>query len=155
MPPVTSDRRDRNPRYHPWRDLRDNWPEIRVIIEPMPGRLLGELRYPVIALRAGTSAAQRRCTLAHEIVHLERGLRDCGPWANREERYVHDEVARRLVPIGDLARAIRGTGGTHDLAAVAAALDVDGDTLRVRLNLVTAGERALIVEGACDIWSVA
>jgi hypothetical protein len=59
------------------------------------------------------------------------------------------------VPIGDLARAIRGTGGTHDLAAVAAALDVDGDTLRVRLNLVTAGERALIVEGACDIWSVA
>jgi Zn-dependent peptidase ImmA (M78 family) len=143
-------------RYDPWRDLRDNWPELRVVIEPMRGRLLGELRYPVIALRAGTTAAQRRCTLAHELVHLERGIRDCGPWAEREERYVHAEVARRLIATDDLARAIRDVGGTHDIAAVAAALDVDRQTLRVRLAQVTAAER-LAIGGAAvrDLWSVA
>jgi hypothetical protein len=143
-------------RYNPWRDLRDNWPHIQVVIEPMHGRLLGELRYPVIALRADTSSAQRRCTLTHELIHLERGVCDWGQWSEREERYVHDEVARRLVPIDELARAIRDVGGTHDLAAVAAALDVDRDTLRVRLGLVTAAERSVIVGGSvCDLWSVA
>ena len=131
-------------RYNPWRDLRDNWPEVRVVFEAMPGDLLGELRYPVLALRAGTSAAQRRCTLTHEIVHLERGVRDCGPWAAREERFVHDEAARRLLPLDLLATAIRDAGGTHDLAAIARALDVDSETLRLRLDLVTAAERHAI-----------
>ena len=57
-------------RYDPWRDLAVHWPDVEVRIEPMTGSLLGVLRYPVIVLRAGTSAAQRRCTLTHEIVHL-------------------------------------------------------------------------------------
>jgi hypothetical protein len=143
-------------RYHPWRDLRDNWPEVEVRIEPMRGRLLGELRYPVIALRAGTTAAQRRCTLAHELVHLERGVFDCGPWGERVERLVHEEVARRLIGVDELASAVRATGGSHDLPALAAALDVDSETLAVRLALVTPAER-LMIGGSCvrDLWSVA
>jgi hypothetical protein len=143
-------------RYHPWRDLRDRWPEIEVVIEPMSGRLLGELRYPVIALRAGTTAAQRRCTLAHELVHLDRGVFDCGPWAAREERLVHEEVARRLITVDELARAVRDRGGTDDLAAIAAALDVDRETLAVRLRLVTPDERLVIGGSAVrELWSVA
>ena len=142
--------------YNPWRDLRDNWPEVRVVLRPMPGRLLGELRYPVIALRADTTAAQRRCTLAHEIVHLERGLHDCGPWAEREERVVHEVAARRLIGVDALRRAVRELGGSADAAAVAALLDVDRETLRVRLGLLSPAERFWI--GGADVgdlWSVA
>lgn len=142
--------------YHPWRDLRDNWPEVRVRIEPMPGDLLGELRYPVIALRAGTSTAQRRCTLTHELVHLERGVRDCGRWAEREEREVHAEVARRLIPIELLAAAVREAGGSSEPAVLAALLDVDRETARVRLGLITAAERARVRTDALrELWSVA
>lgn len=127
--------------YDPWRDLLENWPELEVISEPMSGRLLGELRYPVIALRSGTSAAQRRCTLAHELVHLERGGWDCGPWAGREEQLVHAEAARRLVPLGTLGLALRELGGDHDLAALAQLLDVDRQTARLRLALLSSPER--------------
>jgi hypothetical protein len=127
--------------YDPWTDLARRWPEVRVVEEPMPGRLLGELRYPVIALRAGTSAAQRRCTLTHEIVHLERGTGECGPWAAREELLVHREVARRLVPPEALRAALREAGGDADLPALARLLDVDVETARVRLELLSAAER--------------
>lgn len=149
--------RDAGPlRYNPWRDLRDNWPHVEVRIEPMRGDLLGELRYPVIALRAGTSAAQRRCTLTHELVHLERGLRECGRWAAREELQVHAEVARRLITTAQLAGAVRDLGGSHDLAALAGQLDVDAETLQVRLRLITPDEHCRIRSHAAgELWSVA
>jgi hypothetical protein len=143
-------------RYNPWRDLRDNWPEVEVRIVPMAADLLGELRYPVITLRAGTSAAQRRCTLTHELVHLERGVRDCGRWAEREEQLVHAEVARRLISLDLLAAAVREAGGSSDPAVLATLLDVDRETVRVRLHLVTAAERTRIRAGSVrDLWSVA
>src|SRR5690348_18406649 len=121
----------------------------------MRGTLLGELRYPVIALRAGTTSAQRRCTLTHEIVHLERGVDDCGAWQDREERLVHEEVARRLIRPYQLIRAVRDLGGRPDLATLAATLDVDRETFRVRLSLVTADELRRMWTPADDLWSVA
>jgi hypothetical protein len=130
--------------YDPWQDLRENWPEIQLGIEALPGNLLGELSYPRIVLRAGTSAAQRRCTLAHEIVHLERGVRDCGPWAAREELYVHDAAARRLLPVAALADAICVLGSSQDVPALAELLDVDGETLRLRLHRLGRTERRVV-----------
>src|SRR3954467_11741707 len=127
--------------YDPWLDLAENWPEVEAVIAPLPGRLLGELRYPVIALRAGTSAAQRRCTLAHELVHLERGTGECGIWAGREERLVHAQAARRLVTIGQLERALFELGGDADLAALAGLLEVDRETAGLRLRLLPEAER--------------
>jgi hypothetical protein len=142
--------------YEPWHDLAVNWPEVEVVIEPMVGRLLGTLRYPVITLRAGTSAAQRRCTLAHEIVHLERGVTDCGPWSGREELLVHREVARRLIPLPLLITAARELGPDGDLARLALALAVDCETARCRLDLLSAPERAEIGAAAFDDrWSMA
>jgi hypothetical protein len=131
-------------RYDPWLDLRDNWPEVVVRVEPLPGRLLGELCYPVIALRADSSPGQQRCTLTHEIVHLERGVRDCGPWLAREEQYVDREVALRLLPVGLLAPAIRDAGGVEDLEEIARQLDVDTQTLTMRLSMLTRSERARV-----------
>jgi hypothetical protein len=141
--------------YDPEVDLATNWPEIRVVVEPMRGRLLGELRYPVIALRAGTSAAQRRCTLTHEIVHLERGTGDCGPWAAREERLVQREVARRLVPFERLRLALREAGDRGDLATLARLLDVDTETAGFRVALLSPAERALLSNDLSRAWGPA
>lgn len=128
--------------YDPWRDLQENWPQIKVVHEPMTGRLLGELRYPIIALRAGTSAAQRRCTLAHELVHLERGVGDCGIWAAREELHVHEVAARRLISFAALARALCECDGDGSPGALAQLLDVDRQTLELRLARLTPREMA-------------
>lgn len=142
--------------YDPWHELSVNWPEVEVVLEPMAGDLLGIVRYPVIVLRAGTSAAQRRCTLAHELVHLERGVHDCGPWAAREELLVHREVARRLISPVALAAAVRALGAADDVAALAHALDVDTQTLRLRVALLTPAERAGIrTRAASEWWRVA
>lgn len=147
-------------RYDPWRDVRLNWPQVQVVIERMTGDLLGEVRDggAVIALRAGTSAAQRRCTLAHEIVHLERGLLDCGQWLHREEFAVHLTAARRLIRVTDLVAAIRELGRADDRGALAQALEVDTETLTMRLAHLDRDERrsARRALARCvPLWSVA
>jgi hypothetical protein len=146
--------------YDPWADLRQNWPDVTVVIEPMTGDLLGEVRDDgrLIALRADTSAAQRRCTLAHELVHLERGILDCGPWLQREEDLVHAEASRRLIPLDSLAAGIRELGGADDLGALAHWLDVDSETLAVRLNRMSSAERTMLRRALArqvPLWSVA
>jgi IrrE N-terminal-like domain len=145
-------------RYDPWEHLGAGWPSAVLVIEPLAPDLLGETSTPPlrIALSAQSSAAQRRCTLAHEIVHLERGLDDVGRWADREERQVHAEASRRLISTDELADAIRDLGGTDDLFALAAALDVDTETIRTRLGLMDLRERRLIRDRADpELWSVA
>lgn len=143
-----------NERYDPWRHLQQVWPEIQVVVEPMHGRLLGWIRYPVIGLRAGMSGAQRRCTLAHEIVHLERGITDCGRWAAHEERHVHAVAARRLIRFSDLARAV-SEFGPADHRMLAHALDVDRETLQVRLGQLTEAELRSLAAQTGELWSVA
>jgi hypothetical protein len=146
--------------YDPWVDLRQNWPHVKVVIEPMTGDLLGEVRDDgrLIALRADTSAAQRRCTLTHELVHLERGILDCGPWLQREEDLVHAEVSQRLIPLSSLAAAIRELGGVDDPAAIANWLEVDSETLAVRLDRMRSAERRVLRRALArqsPLWSVA
>jgi hypothetical protein len=142
-------------RYDPWTDLAENWPEVDIVVRPMRGTLLGELRYPVIALRAGTSSAQCRCTLTHEIVHLERGVTDCGPWAAREERRVDAEVAQRLLPVELLVSTVREGGGSGHPGALARLADVDLDTWLLRLRLLSRAERARLARAVRGLDSAA
>ena len=141
--------------YDPWTDLAENWPQIEVVVRPMRGTLLGELRYPVISLRAGTSSAQRRCTLTHEIVHLERGVTDCGLWAAREERRVDVAVAQRLLPIDLLVATYREGGGADQPGALARLADVDLDTWLLRLRTLTKDERTLLARAVRSFGSAA
>lgn len=146
--------------YDPWLDLQQNWPGVRLLVEPMDGDLLGEVRDDgwTIAVRAGTSAAQRRCTLAHEIVHLERGLRDCGRWLDREELAVHSVASQRLVRTRELITAMRDVGGASDRAALAQCLDVDSETLGLRLAQLSRAERQAVrraLARAAPLWSLA
>lgn len=66
-----------------------------------PGATGGHTR---IWLDPRMSQVERRCVLAHELVHLERGHSGCQPPA--VERAVRAETARRLVATEDLAGAV-------------------------------------------------
>lgn len=152
------------PAYNPWHHLQAHWPRAEVSIEPLPGDLLGLTRFPPlhIALSSYSSPAQRRCTLAHEIVHLERdpirGDDADQPlgWSPREERRVHAVAATRLIHADALVAAIRDLGGNDDRAALSALLDVDTETLQVRLALLDPHERAAIWQQVgTELWAVA
>jgi hypothetical protein len=93
-------------------------------------------------LDVGLDRRARRCVLAHELVHAERGIGH-GPATaatmQREEEAVRREVARRLVPPGHLvafvaARSELGGGvSAHD---VAEEFDVEPDVAAKALGLL-------------------
>lgn len=78
------------------------------------------------------SQVERRCTAAHELVHVERGDRTCDP-------RVHREAARRLIDVRALGEAL----ATYDLdlPQVADELWVDDNTLQTRLDHLHPAER--------------
>ncbi len=129
---------------------------MHVTIEPLPGDLLGQIsaggRH--ITLRSRTSTAQRRCTLAHELVHLERGLPCAATGPDpAEELAVHRTAARRLIDLDQLIEAVRQAGG--DERALAVELHVDRFTLRLRMTSLTAAERTAMrtaLRGHPALW---
>lgn len=91
--------------WNPWRALRE-LEHARLghveLPEGVEGMLVPYPDHPVILLDDGLTQVERNAALAHELVHLERGWPCRAPWA--EEERVHDEVARRLVPLDQLHR---------------------------------------------------
>ena len=125
----------------------------------MPDDLLGEVREGgIIALCEDSSNRQRACTLAHEILHLERGLDSCGQWQYREEAAIEAEAARRLIPLSALAGALREVGGDHDHAMLCNLLDVDHLILQARFDDLSRGERSALrrmLSNQRELWAVA
>jgi hypothetical protein len=127
--------------YDPWCALAA-FDRARVVYDDLPARLRGQVDFATqtITLHRRLDPTEQRCTLAHELVHLERG-----PvmmlHAPREERAVAEIAARRLVDIDDLAEALRWCGDEH---ALADELCVDARTVRVRLRSLTDAERAFL-----------
>jgi hypothetical protein len=90
--------------WNPWSALR-GWPDVEIRYEPLPDRDGWTSPYedhPVIIIDSRIGQARRNAALAHELVHLEREWPCVASWA--EEDRVHDEVARRLVPLDELHR---------------------------------------------------
>ncbi|HLG66916.1 MAG TPA: hypothetical protein VKV36_03480 [Acidimicrobiales bacterium] len=137
------------PTWDPWQALRDR-PWIVFGLERLPPPVAGVYHRRgtrrVIVVDARLGRVARRATLAHELVHDERGG---GPgfagqpdgWAAvvaRDERQVDDEVARRLVPLDELRRLCRQADDLEEgLSAldVAAAFDVPEPVARRALDL--------------------
>lgn len=96
--------------WDPWAALRAR-PDITLVWAWLPTGQYGTVRRDgagwLIMLHAGLDRAERRCAIAHELVHVERGIIE-GPRAVmvREERIVRAETARRLVPLDALARTV-------------------------------------------------
>jgi Zn-dependent peptidase ImmA (M78 family) len=96
-------------------------------------------------LHRDLSAAQLRCTLAHELVHAMRGDERCrdGVLDARQEAAVRRLTARLLIPVPRLAAALAWTHDEHELAAE---LHVDLDTLHARREHLTAAERTELLD---------
>jgi hypothetical protein len=112
--------------------MREAYPHITVVTEhELPGRVWGLQSGSHLWLCRRLNQARRRCTLTHEIVHLERGPVPADPRGHmREERTVSALAAQRLIPIADLVDGLRWTRNARELADQ---LWVDIPTLRARM----------------------
>jgi|GEM_PF-2886864 len=95
-----------------------------------------------ITLDARLPRAERRATLAHELVHDERGIlfdaRAPVALVAKEEALVEAEAVRRLVPLDELRAMAAAAADGEPLTAseVAAAFDVPPDTARLAAELL-------------------
>lgn len=94
-----------------------------------------------VTITTGMTQAERRSTLTHELIHLERGTATEPRHQLLEERYVQCESARRLITIEALIDALRWSHDEHELAEE---LWTDVDTVRTRLANLSAAERRFI-----------
>lgn len=130
-------------RWHPWRYAAQHYPDVIINChQELPGRVWGLTSFAQrkIWLCRRLRQVHRRCTLTHELIHLERGPVPIDPMlAAREERIVDELAARRLIAIQDLVDGMRWTQDRRELAD---ALWVDMPTLRTRLNTLDPIETA-------------
>lgn len=125
--------------WHPWRALRA-LVDVEVIwTDRLPDDVLGATDGSRIWMTPRQLQAERRCTLTHELVHIERGHVGCQPPAIEAE--VCEEAARRLIPLDDLVRACLWA---RDPVELADELWVDEATLADRLAHLTEEERHTI-----------
>ena len=135
---------------HPWRKLADDWPHVDVRYERLPSHRWGVTRWMSdgtvhIALNDRLNQVERRCTIAHGLHHLARGM-PCGTLRAGIEARVIAETARYLLP--DLDRIGR-TLAVYDLRTAAEELWVTRRVLIDRLNGLTDDE-SLHVHGFRD-----
>lgn len=136
-------------RYSPW-DHLESLPHITFGITRLPhgqGWWLPDME--AIALDSRLDRVERRCVLAHELVHAERQDRNCqyegpdgGRQARRQELHADRVSSARLVDVVDLVDALRAHPYDPDL--VAEQLDVTPDALRARLQSLTDDQRTEI-----------
>ena len=119
--------------YDPWGEVPAGW---SVDFAVMPARGMCRWNRRTILLDIKLSRIEERCTLAHELVHAERG--PFPRWATvREEVAVNAEAARRLIPLDALGEALAWS--LHP-AVAAEELDVDLPTLEALLRNLAAAE---------------
>jgi len=125
--------------WHPWRHLRTlDGVELRWRDTERVGCY--NHRSGVIEMATGMTQAERRSTLTHELIHVERGpvppqCRD------EEERIVERLAARRLIPVVALGEAM---AWTPHMDVVADELWVDLPMLWARLDSLDLEERAYL-----------
>ena len=79
--------------------------------DSVPGRTNG---VDIIWMDKRLDQVERRCTLAHELIHIERQHTGCQQPSVELELSL--ETARRLIPIEDLPRALRWSNRPYELA---------------------------------------
>ncbi|GII98354.1 hypothetical protein CLV28_0679 [Sediminihabitans luteus] len=126
--------------FDPWRVLA-TLPHVELVWAPLRGRLGQSNGHDKIWLEPDQYEVEQRCTLAHELVHMERGDKHaCDPAV---EKAVVEETARRLISMPDLIVAWQWASSLHD---VADELHVTEDVLMDRLGVLTEREQARLAD---------
>jgi len=110
----------------------------------LPAHVQGRTDFPTgrVLVSRSLDQAGRRSTIAHELVHLERGPVSSTPRLRKlEERAVEETAARRLVDLPRLISALRWSRWPDEIAEECW---VDLPTLRARIEHLTPGERAAL-----------
>jgi Zn-dependent peptidase ImmA (M78 family) len=139
-------------RYHPWRHL--DGLGLDVAYADLGGDAgCWDPDNELIWLDKQLTQAERRSTLAHELVHAERGDEPCiTGWHERhQERPVEREAARRLIELDDLMDAL---AYCMSLDEVAVELHVDRAILDARIEMLDEEDRVAIAQRFADEWSV-
>lgn len=130
--------------FHPWHDLH---PSVCVEFASLPPPLRGATDgCSRIVLHNRLEQVERRCTLEHEKVHIDRG--DMGKCRPEVERSIDRTVARRLVSLDSLMSAMVWTDEIEELADE---LWVTPQIARARLEILLPAEVALISELIADL----
>lgn len=126
--------------FDPWGILR-RLKHVRLSWVDMPDGARGRTNgVDIIWLHRGQQQTERRCALAHELVHVERNHTGCQ--AAPVELQVCLETARRLIPIEALVSALRWSNCPDELADE---LWVTPDVLKDRMRGLTSDELALLL----------
>ena len=137
---LTQQRRS-HPMWNPWKALRD-LPGVTVFSCRLDGPLgLSHASTGVVILERDQTIAERRVTLTHELIHIERGHDGCQD--NKAEGAVEREAAARLIPLDALVSALLWSDDDYELAEE---LWVDVETVRTRLNNLTEQEHRELSE---------
>lgn len=133
--------------WHPWRTLAVQYPHIAVSCDHvLPRGVAGLWKGETIWLCKTLNQAERRSTLTHELIHVDRGIASPIHIA-REEHYVDVLAARRLIPLPALLRGLQLTNDDRELAEE---LWTDAHTVRVRRQNLTPTERAWLADRVED-----
>lgn len=138
-------------RYDPWWDLSQRQ-YLRVEFVDMPTGRRGSIRGNVIMIDRHQLQVERRCTVAHELVHDERRVFPNEPvLRGREETLVERTAARRLIELADLIDALRiCTSQRAD--DIADSLWVDRPMLEARMSSLDPVEVAELEHHLEDQW---
>lgn len=140
--------------YHPWRrfNAQAAW---TLTFGDLPHGRRGRTDFWTnsVTLNRRLKQVERRCTICHELIHIERGpLPDDDRLAAREESKVEREVARRLIEVRPLGEALAWARHISEAADV---LWVTEDVLRVRLSHLSPDEQTYLAarlqfRGQCE-----
>ncbi|WLP90218.1 gp43 [Gordonia sp. NB41Y] len=135
------------PTYHPWRDARRRSHLDIAFVDHLPAGVRGRIRGDRIEINRHMLADERRCTIAHELVHDERRVFPVDRVLRaREELVVERIAARRLIALDQLVDVLRWTRHADE---VAEELWVDVPMLVALVQSLTDRERDWI-EGRLD-----
>lgn len=138
-------------RYDPWGDLNQR-SYLSVEFVNMPTGRRGCIRGNVVLIDRRQLQVERRCTVAHELVHDERRVFPAeAALRAREETLVERTAARRLIELPELVDALRACSSqhAHDLADH---LWVDLPMLEARMNALDPVEVAELEHHLEDQW---
>ena len=131
--------------HHPWRSLRER-EDITLHWADLPAPLHAVTDGTTVWMHDRLLQTERRCAIAHELVHIERGTRCVD---DAEEQRVRRITAQRLIDTAELVRAVQWADTVEEAADE---LWVTPAVLADRLTGLSPVERAMIDTAVRTAW---